>query len=175
MALPWLNSDFKRPFIKYAIGSIIVALTLIHLVFTGYYYKVLNDGLREYTSGIPFVKKNETILPLSFDHKGSSFRVKPYWHAIGYYCTEAGAIELFNYEGDVGHFPLTYKAEMNPFTIIENLLEDPGNANPLNYPEPIDYILMWGLKYEGTVLNLVEENYRLIHQNRRLRLYKRRE
>ena len=175
MALPWLNPDFKRPVIKYAIGSIIVALTLIHLAYTGYYYKVLNDGLREYTSGIPFVKKNETILPLGFDDRGSTFRIGLYRNAVGYYCTEAGAIGLFNYEGDVGYFPLNYKTEMNPFTIIENLEKDPGNTNPFNYPEPIDYILMWGLKYEGSVLKLVEENYRLIHQNKRLRLYKRRE
>jgi hypothetical protein len=176
MTLPWLNSDFRKPVIKYAIGVIFIALTLIHLAYTVYYYKVLNDGLNEYTSGIPFVKKNETILPLSFDHRGSSLRIGTYRHAVGYYCMEAGTIELYNYQGNKGYFPLNYKAEMNPFTIIENLEKiDPSNTNLLKYPELIDYILIWGQKEEAPVLKLVKQNYRLIHQNRRSRLYKRRE
>lgn len=174
MILPWLSIDLKKP-VKYAVGGIIVVLTLSHLAYTTYYYKLLNDGLAEYTSGIPFVRKNETILPLSFDHFGKSSRIGLYLHASGYYCAATGAIELDNYEGNTGYFPMTYKKEMNPFLIVGNIEGDPGNTNPTKYPEPIDNILLWSLKTEVPVLKLVKQNYRLVHQKGRLRLYKRRE
>jgi len=171
--IPWLSPDFIKKPIKYAIGGIIIIVMLAHLAYTTYYYKVLNDSLREYTSGIPFVKKNETILPLSFNNHGKSYRIGLYLHSAGYYCAAKGTIELDNYEGNTGYFPMTYREEMNPFRTIGNIEGDPGNTNPLNYPEPIDNILIWSLNGEVPMLNQIKPYYSLIHQQGRLKLFKR--
>ncbi|HID56422.1 TPA: hypothetical protein EYP37_07820 [Candidatus Poribacteria bacterium] len=170
--LPWLSVRFVRP-VKYVIGGVLILVSLVHLGFTSYYYFVLNRGLEEYTSGIPYVGANETILPLSFDHYGRSARIGLYLHAAGYYCAEKGAIELDNYEGATGYFPLSYRSSMNPFKLIGNIEGDPGNVHPEKYPEPIDYILLWSPKDQFPALKWIERNYRLIHSRGRLRLYRR--
>ncbi|MCD6508667.1 hypothetical protein J7M22_18870 [Candidatus Poribacteria bacterium] len=170
--LPWLSVRFRRP-AKYVVGGLLILLALAHLGFASYYYAVLNRGLDEYTSGISFVRMNETILPLSFDHRGRSARIGLYLHAAGYYCAAKGAIELDDYEGNTGYFPLSYRTSMNPFALIGNIEGDPGNVHPERYPEPIDYILLWSPKDQFPAREWIEKNYRLIHSQGRLRLYRR--
>jgi hypothetical protein len=170
--LPWLSPYLWRP-VKYGVGVIAIVLTLIHLGFTTYYYDVLNKGLEEYTSGIPFVGENETILPLSFDHRGRSARIGIYLHAKGYYCAEAGAIMLANYEGSTDYFPLKWKPSMNPHAIIGDIWSGDANIHPESYPEPIDYVLLWSPKDKFPALDWIQRNYELIHSQGRLRLYKR--
>ncbi|MBM3240816.1 hypothetical protein FJZ31_31425 [Candidatus Poribacteria bacterium] len=169
--LPWLSSRFWRP-VKYFVGAVAVALILIHLGFTTYYYKILNDGLDEYNSGIPFVGKNETILPISFNHGGESARIGLYLHAAGYYCAAKGAIELDNYEAGTGYFPLKYKLSMNPFNTIGEIESGTGDIHPEAYPEPMDYILLWCPIETFPALEWIQKNYKLIHSQKRLRLYK---
>lgn len=169
--LPWLSSRFWRP-VKYFVGAVAIALILIHLGFTTYYYKILNDGLDEYNSGIPFVGKNETILPISFNHGGESARIGLYLHAAGYYCAAKGAIELDNYEAGTGYFPLKYKPPMNPFDTIGGIESGTGDIHPEAYPKPMDYILLWCPTETFPALEWIQKNYKLIHSQKRLRLYK---
>jgi len=170
--LPWLSARFWKP-VKYFFGTVAIVLILIHLGFTTYYYKILNDGLDEYTSAIPLVGKNETILPISFNHGGGeSARIGLYLHAAGYYCAAKGAIELDNYEAGTGYFPLKYKPQMNPFSTVGGIESATGDIHPEAYPEPIDYILLWSPREEFPALEWIQKNYKLIHSQKRLKFYK---
>ncbi len=183
--LPWLEPGFRRVSVKRAVGSILVVLSLAHLWQTARHYERLGADLREYTSGIPFVHPNDTILPIHFDGSTtgrefeSSYRIGVLWHAVGHYCTDAGAIGLFNIHGNKKLFPVSYKAEMHPFHTLGDLRG--GNVSdiyPARYAEPIDVILVWGWpgdlgEVDGRAeLERLTRNHRLVHQTPRLRLYR---
>jgi hypothetical protein len=175
MILPCLTLRIRQP-VKWALGAAAIALILIHLGINTHYYRVLNVGLDEYNSGMQFVNRNETILPVSFSHKGAeSARVRVFLHAGSYYCAQRGAINLANYESDKSYFPLRYKTGKNPFAIIGRLQKPFGFAHPERYPEPIDHILLWSPRDHFHSLAWIEENYELVHSRGRLRLYTRRE
>lgn len=170
--LPWLKPKLRRS-LKFGIGIAAVGLTVAHLGVNCYYWGILDDGLKEYTSGIGFVGRNETILPISFDHRGGeSARIGVYRHAASYYCIGVGAVNLGNYEGDKAYFPLRYKAPMNPFTTIGPIESGFGNLIPEAYPEKPDYILLWSSPGQFRALPWISRNYTLIHAQGRLKLYK---
>ena len=169
--LPWLSSTMSKPG-RYVVGALAVTLILFHLAFTTYYYKLLNTGLEEYTSGIPFVGKNETILPVSFnDDRGESGIVRVYLHATGYYCAAKGSVDLSNYEARTNYFPLKYKSSVDPSGI--GIRNKTGDIRPWAYPRTIDYILLWAPMERFAALEWIEKNYTLIHSQGRLKLYKR--
>jgi len=170
--LPWLSSHFWKP-IKYIIGVISIVFILIHLGFTTYYIKIQNQSLKEYTSGVKYIEENKTILPISFNHNGpNSARIGIFLHAKGYYCAGTGAIALGNYEANTDYFPLKYKTSMDPRVTIGDMWNATGDLHPEAYPEIIDYILLWSPPEQFTALSYIQKNYRLIHSQGRLRLYK---
>ena len=117
--------------------------------------------------------KNEIILPISFDDtRKKSARIGIYLHAKGYYCVNAEAIELGNYEGTTDYFPLKYKPSMNPRVIIGDMWNRTGDIHPEAYPEPIDYILLRHPKEQFPALKWIQKNYKLIYSHGQLRLYK---
>lgn len=172
--LPWLSPDVWRPLKRLLLG-IALAVILVHLGFTAYYYRLLNEGLEEYTAAIDLVSENETILPVSFNHTGGdSLRIGLYLHAAGYYCiAKKGVVELDNYEGATGYFPLKYKPEMNPFLIMGCIECMTGDIHPEKYPVPIDYVLLWCPKDEFPAKGWIEENYELVLSRGRMRFYRR--
>jgi hypothetical protein len=170
--LPWLKAGFRRP-LKYGIGIAAVGLTVLHLGVNTYHWGILNNGLEEYTSGTGFVGRNETILPISFDHRGGeSARIGVYRHAASHYCIAVGAVNLANYEGDKAYFPLRYKALMNPFATIGPIESGFGNVTPEAYPEKPDYVLLWSSPAQFRALPWISRNYTPIHALGRLKLYK---
>lgn len=185
LLLPWLEPRFRRSAQKRALGCALVALTLVHLGQTLHYYRETVDDLGEYTSGIHLVHPDDTILPVHFDGTTSGqvfeshYRVGILWHGVGHYCAEAGAIGLFNIQGNKRLFPLSYFAEMHPFDTMGDLRGgNPRDIDPSGYPVPIDVILVWG--WTGNVdgidepaeLERLTRNYRLVHRTPRLRLYR---
>jgi hypothetical protein len=172
--LPWLATRMPRR-ATYAVGAIAVCLTLAHVGFTVHYYRIFNRGLAEYTSGIPFVERNKSILPISFDHKGEAARIGVYRHAGSYYSVVRDAIDLANYEGDKTYFPLKYKASMNPWSAMGPIESARGNIRPERYPGKIAYVLLWSAPAQFPALEWIEANYDLIHSEGRLKLYRRRD
>lgn len=172
--LPWFSPDVWRPFKRLLLGAAL-AIVLVHLGFTAYYYRLLNEGLEEYTAAIDLASENETILPVSFNHGGGdSLRIGLYLHAAGYYCiAKKGVVELDNYEGATGYFPLKYRPEMNPFLIMGCIECMTGDIHPEKYPVPIDYILLWCPKEDFPARRWIEENYELVLSRGRMRFYRR--
>lgn len=171
--LPWL---VRRPprVLKYAVAAAAIGILVVHLGITAHYYRMLNRGLAEYTSGIGLVERGATILPISFDHKGEAQRIGIYRHAASYYCVARGAINLANYEGDKTYFPLMYKPEVNPFAAMGMVESQRGNLNPERYPGRIDYVLLWSAPPEFPALGWIARNFDLVHAQGRLKLYRNR-
>jgi hypothetical protein len=158
---------------KYLVGGAAVAIALVHFGITVHYYQVFNRGLEEFTSGVPLIEENATILPISFDHKGEAARIGVYRHAASYYCLSGGAIDLANYEGAKTYFPIKYKSSLDPFAIMGTIESQRGNIWPQKYPARIDYVLLWAAPVEFPCLSWIEKNYELIHSEGRLKLYRR--
>jgi len=172
--LPWLNPDMRRP-VKFITGACLVILILFRLGSITLSYKAINEGLTEYTSAERFIGKNETLLTMSFDHRGdNSLIIAPYLHAGDYCCLSTGAISLNNYEANRDYFPLRYKKDLNPYRTIGRLETVMGKARPRRYPIPIDNILLWSRKGSFQDLEWIEKNYKPVHKEGRVTLYKRR-
>ena len=170
--LPWLGGGMPRA-ARHLIGAAAVAIALVHFGITVHYYQVFNRGLEEFTSGVPLIEENATILPISFDHKGEAARIGVYRHAASYYCLSGGAIDLANYEGAKTYFPIKYKSSLDPFAIMGTIESQRGNIWPQKYPARIDYVLLWAAPVEFPCLSWIEKNYELIHSEGRLKLYRR--
>lgn len=171
--VPWLDPLPGRC-LKHAVTVSCVILILIQLGITTYYQRILNHGLEEYTSGISLVDENRTILPINTEHRGASARVEVYRHAVGYYCAAKGAVNLANYEAGTDYFPLKYKPALNPYRTMGRLPSATGRMDLEAYPGSIDYIIVWSQRDRIRGMAWIERNYRLIHTQGRLRLYKHR-
>jgi hypothetical protein len=169
--LPWLSTKLRKP-LKLTLGVAAVALILVQFGIATHYYRIFNNGLREFTSGVRFVGKNKTVLPLIFDHRGESARIEVYRHAGSYYCLETGAINLANYEAMKDYFPVEYKPLMNPLAVIGWTDHTIGNINPEAYPGGADYVLLWCPRRHFMPPAWLERRYRLIHAKERVRLYR---
>jgi hypothetical protein len=168
--LPWLVLPvgfWRRALVVGAVG-----LVLVQLGISTHYYRILNRGLEEYTSGMHLVEKNHTVLPLSFNHVGRSALVQVYRHAGSYYCLGAGAVHLAYYQADKDYFPLRYKPDRNPFGLIAGVRSTGGGLDPARYSEPIDIILQWDPVQEFRAKRWIERNYDLVHRRGRLRVYR---
>jgi len=141
--LPWLTVKYWKP-LKLLVGATAVSLTLLHLAFTTSRFGELNDRLDDFTTGIPHVEKNKTLLAMNFfEHVGvKKTRICTFLHAIGYYGIATGAIGLDNYEANTDHFPLKYRRDRNPFLFIGPVEAPSGDIHPEAYPLPVDYILI---------------------------------
>ncbi len=172
MILPWLTPHLTKS-AKYILGTTLTVLISIHFWFSISEYKNFNYGLEEYTAGIPWVEKNKTILPINFSYGGGDAnKIGVYLHAASYYALATGAIELLNYEGIKGYFPLKYKPYLDPYEKIGALEDGMGNVHPWEYPQPIDYVLLWNSPEQFPALTWIQRNYQLIYSKGRLKLYK---
>jgi hypothetical protein len=170
--LPWLNHNFPR-ILKTALGTIIIFLILLNLGYTTYYYKILNDDLRECTSGIGLVERNKTFLSQSFNNYGRARSIGVFLHALDYYCIEKKGINLSNYEADLGYFPLKFKKGLSRPS-LKYLESYPERIEIAPYAKDIDYLLTWALEEESDIYRRIGKYYALIKAEGRLKIFKRR-
>jgi hypothetical protein len=172
VVLPWLETDIRAP-LKNALNLLAVLISLAHLGLLTYHFKVFNEGLSEYTSGVHRVCANETLLPLCLDPWGRSDRVAPYLHASGYYTLESGALDLGNYEARTGYFPLRFKPGLDPYDQMGEIECTPLDLRPKRWPIRIDWVLVWGDRDSVPDGGWWTEGYRLIHREGRMQLFRR--
>ncbi len=168
--LPWLDLKHWKP-LRIGVGTVAICVTVLQVGISTHYYHILNKGLQEYTSAIPFVEKNKTYLGIGFDHKGESERVQSYRHASAYYSIATGAIDLGIYEADKGYFPLVYRIGLNPYQTIGKIESTSGNLDLSRYPQPIDYLVVWKPKEFFPALPWIEANYIVLYSSDELKLY----
>jgi hypothetical protein len=92
-----------------------------------------------------------SFAPEGFDASGGplALRVLPLLHAASWIAADRGAIDLLNYEADLGYFPMSFRDGANPYRLMRTGLEMvPPCVSLHRYdrmaPRPLDFILVWG-------------------------------
>jgi hypothetical protein len=160
----WLGAQPPGRFFQRGLAAAGAVTALLFLGLHWERYAVFNDYLAEYASAAPHIPRQATVLPLAFSHTGRdaqgrplSVRVSPFRHAGGLLGVESGAVDLTNYEGDTGYFPLLFRPELNPIALISRDRSNPDRGlsglppqvDFLSYPErsgqTVDYVMLWEL------------------------------
>jgi hypothetical protein len=201
--LLWLGTQPLGPWVRRGLAAAAVVIALVFLALHTARYAVFNDYLDEYVSAAAFIGPQETVLPLSFSHAGRdadghalSVRASPFRHAAGLLAVKCRAVDLANYEGNAGYFPLTYRPEFNPFQQIgldhghpdRGLEGFPPRVDFLSYQQrtgqSVDCVLLWQLRDDvrrhpdtQAILAQLAEGYQKVYDSPRgfVRLYRRRE
>jgi len=117
----------------------------------------VSGGVADYVSSAPFIKPYSVVLPLDFspngkDAKGNMLADRNwlFCHASQYLGTFKPLIVLDNYEANMGYFPISWNADVNPYNHLskeEGIEGQPPFATIAEYKKntgvTIDYILMW--------------------------------
>lgn len=148
----------------------------------------------EYVSTQAYIKPNSTVLPLSYNHYGVTTDGKRitdgiwiFLHTADYIGAGKPLIMLGNYEAATTHFPLTWKQEKNPFTLLSinaGIEGAPPCVDIAAYRQRtgvhIDYIMQLcytdGQQNNGCVQSVLTElqaNYSLVYTSptSRVKLY----
>ncbi len=160
LLLPWLGA---HPFSARArallqAGAVCAALALLALRLPT--QRALDVQLQEYLAVRESIPRGALLLPLCYEASGiggdrnpKSSRVAPFIHAAGYLAAERDALQLANYEGNKGHFPLLFRPEWNPYTQLGpygGIEAAPPCVEFLAFnrvaSRPIDHVLTWGLE-----------------------------
>jgi hypothetical protein len=199
----WLGTFPFGPRLKWTVqgSAALIAVGLLVLHVTA--YAAFNDYLDDYLSAEPHLEANRTLLPLPFarrlhtgDPRLDNAKVGVFRHAAGYLAAQVGVIDLENYEGTTGYFPVNYRPEVDPFVQLnpDQVGEDvglqaaPPDVDFLKYGErtgiPVDYVLLWDVRPESkkspvgeAIFAQLADRYELIHTSPRglLQLYRRKD
>jgi hypothetical protein len=116
----------------------------------------LDRQTTEYLSAGALVPRDSALFSANFAPEGLddsggplAFRVLPLLHAASWIAADRGAVDLLNYEADLGYFPMAFREGANPYRIMRTGLETvPPCVSLHRYdrmgPRPLDYILVWG-------------------------------
>jgi hypothetical protein len=182
-------------------AAALIALGLLALHVSA--YAAFNDYLADYLSAEPHLKANRTLLPLPFAHglhtgdpRIDNAKVGAFRHAAGYLAARVGVIDMENYEGHSGYFPVDFRPEVDPFVQLNpgsagqdvGLQAEPPDVDFLKYTErtgiPVDYVLLWDVRPElrerpagRAIFEQLSGLYDLIHTSPRglLQLYRRKD
>jgi hypothetical protein len=113
--------------------------------------------LTEYASALAHIPPHSAVLALSAADRGilpntpgdASRRVRPLHHAGGRVGAGSDVALLTNYQGDKPHFPVKFRADLNPYDIAGDFDLFPFSRIRLGAFEqatgkPIDVIVLWG-------------------------------
>ncbi len=150
----WFGAQTWPQSMRLAMQAIvaIITLALLSLHFTCYAH--LNNYLKEYTSVAEQIEPAHTILPLTLNGTTPKLKmnrlpytIRPFLHAAGYIAAARRGVYLNNYEVLTNHFPLHFRAEMNPHIWIGAVGTIPPNVQFEGYdkrtPGSVDYITFW--------------------------------
>jgi hypothetical protein len=126
-------------------------------------YARIGGYLEEYLTAAEGIEPETTLLPVSFAHAGRapdgrplSARIGPFRHACGYVVVRRPVVNLMNSEAAAGYFPIRYRPEVSPYTLMGTdpsqpaggLEAEPPRVDFLGYErrtgQRVDYVLIWG-------------------------------
>lgn len=182
--------------IHYAATITAVLLILGYTAFRLPAYKTISNIVSEYKSLDGMIVDSSVILPIKFelfpsDPNGVNIanRVLLFSHVAETTAPHKRLIYLENYEAAMGYFPLLWKPEVNPYSILAvgNAFgheEVPPNIDIVKYNReavPIDYIIIWGRKGDALnnpkiqeLMTVINTHYQLVHSTpvHNIELYK---
>jgi hypothetical protein len=153
----WLGTQPPGPRQRKAIMLICALLALAQLAFYATRYRQLQSYLTEYVELGDQIAPNSTVLALGVSNRGHapdgrplSIRTKPFEFGASRIGLAHQCIVLNDYQAHIGYFPLTYRADHDPFTHIGNVLMEPprfDKGGPLTYAlrtgGQVDYVILW--------------------------------
>ena len=162
-AEPFSKKGLHRAFLG---GVSIVSLSLYIIMAS--HVVAINRDLSDYTSGIPVVERNKTLLPVRLEDYQVG-KIRPLHWAFNYYNVFKGGATGQSVVKYTGRVPIKYKQPIAKVFPSFNP-RAPGDADMERIKASYDYVLFWGTKQR--IFDLFENNgFQLIHKKGRLRLY----
>lgn len=175
LILVWL-APIERPRWRGLVAVVAASIAVFQLALVVGSVASLNKPMREYVSGVKHVKKNDTMLAISFEHMvAGNTRVSAFLHAHDYYTVRTGCIPVNTMEGRYTESPpLTFKPPLDPGR-IGHIEGGTGVLNLASYPRPIDVILLWCAPPTFPCLDWIRTQYAPVHHRGRVQLWRRRD
>jgi hypothetical protein len=173
VVLAWLSKDYPK-ILRRTAAALAVILLLYNLGLTMRYYIRFSRDVAEYVSGVDVIKRNRTILPLTFDPMGRSLKIWVITHAPNYYAVRTGGINYGNYEPDWMVFPTLFRVppgEKRPTT--HTIHSEPNELDVEKYADRVDYIIAWNLKPDSALYKKIVHHYECIKAHKRLTIFER--
>ncbi|MBI1929428.1 hypothetical protein HYR99_34935, partial [Candidatus Poribacteria bacterium] len=105
----------QQIWMKRGLIAIMLLMSIWHLGLTIRDYHLLNQDMREFTSGASRIAPNSTVSILEqgtdwqgSEHHGPIKYLSPFYHGTVYYCIGNGSHYVANYEPKYSYFPLRY-------------------------------------------------------------------
>lgn len=157
--LAWFSYKYPK-WLKYTLISVMILLSLLHLIKINRDYQHLNKDMAEFTSGAHLIKPNSIVAiignhSLDTEHSGNLKYMSPFYHDTCYYCLGNGSHYVGNYEPKYFYFPIRYRYGYWKYV----------------YNGIIDYMLVWRRDENDREVQQVTRDYELIHETKNLKLF----
>lgn len=158
----WLAFSYPK-LVKTGMVIIIVLLSFSHLALTFHDYDILNEDMKEFTSGVGMIEDDSAISILTNDYffaprHGTIKYLSPFFHDTCYYCFGNGSHYVANYEPKYVYFPIQYREGYWKF----------------EYKGTIDYMLVWHMDDNSPEVIQLKNDYDLIYSTENMQLYRHR-
>jgi hypothetical protein len=136
-------------------------------------YARLNVYLKEYESIANHVEAGKTIIDLdrsrdSLAERKISWRIRPFWHAIGYVAAKKNLVNLGNYEVLMGYFPLQRRGLTTQHSSVDLTDDQPAIEERAALANAADYFVIWDLSGKPTLsdpaaLQQLQRTYEVVY------------
>ncbi|HEX8524041.1 MAG TPA: hypothetical protein VF669_17440, partial [Tepidisphaeraceae bacterium] len=146
----WLARFGEMLWPKAVTGSAATGVTVLLLVVHWPSYAKINVYLKEYETIAAHVESGKSIVAVDVSRDSAierkfSWKVRPFWHAMGYVAGKKGLNDLGNYEIEMGYFPVVRRGG----TMRGASEEVAGDVLGREFAKAVDtgsdYIMIWDL------------------------------
>lgn len=117
-------------------------------------YVEIEHQLSEYDAAGQFVNGGDVVIALNIqqgsflsERRNVTAYADPTLHEVDRIAAKRGAFTFNNYQGNMGYFPLLFKAEANPLLYLGSLEAEPPEVDVPGFERalgrPVDVILVW--------------------------------
>ena len=155
----------RYAWVKRGLIATMLLMSIWHLGLTIRDYHLINKDMREFMSGTHLIEPNSTVSTLratdfhGSEHHGRVKYLAPLLAGASFYCLGNGSLYDGNYEPKYSYFPLQYKDGHWKFRYLGG---------------PVDYWLAWYVDAQHEEVKALAEDYQLIHETKKLKLFRRR-
>jgi hypothetical protein len=125
LAVAWIGARRRIAGAVRVIPFALCAASLLLLALRQPVYRRVSEAVDEYLSVSPLVPRGTVLLPLQLstgrlldEDRVEPIEYKPLLHVAGYLAAERDVVDLTNYQGNLGYFPIRFRAGLNPFTAL---------------------------------------------------------
>ncbi len=158
LVLAWVSCLRWPPILNKIVAVVAVCLFAVLMYVRIPYQRQTSQLASEYFSAITKIPPGSTVLPLNFSDLEKDVNNRPvrdwrsvFIHAFDYSGAVKPLIILSNYEAATKWFPLKWKNDGNPFTLLGNIEGRPPDVNLKGFENnprniKIDFVVVWKMK-----------------------------